>query len=581
MTDHELLMVFLREFVWADDDWLVVPGEGVAVYWQSEQAIRISVKSDEASGLAKWRVSIVFVEQARNREAALQLCLALNKWNCGWSFAFDDESGTLLALAAMSGPRDWDPQVLRLSETIKHAGFMCQVLAQWAAEQVGGTVARSWPDHKDGPREVPDATHFYSRSLRARPEWVWDFSWWKYPPLDEVAEFFACQVGAPADTTKVYSDHFRIVRNATDEVLPTFVLIGGFTLNPVFGWGWSLDMLVPGLPAVHAAELANDMAWLQFEDHTMDLLGAWELSSQGLAFRVFATCSELRRYERLVSFIGHDARELWLISSSAISALKVSGAIDLSGYAGLPVIPQRQELVREAITQITCLAGDLDKVHGDESVADRRLLWLGIGELLLTAVWFNPIGPTCSTIETGFDARGRKFLIHLRRHPFVPRYEVIAEVTDVDSVVAALPEALSRVFSTSPTVLDFEGCPAEYLDHVVTLVKPTLRQNESRDFGEKAAQLEAADGNLWSYASPRDLLPPFNDYSHLPDDEKFDLWWQIATDEDNVRATLTQLPDAWDGAVNYQMQSGAGESGVFDMEPIMVTYSNIGFIDEP
>lgn len=213
MTDHELLMLFLQEFVWVDEDWLVVPNEGMAVYWQSEQAIQISVSSDEVSGMAKWRVSIVFVEQAQDREAALQICLALNELNCGWSFAFHDESRSLMALAAMSCPRDWDTWVLRLSETIKHAGFMCQVLAPWAAEQVDGTVARSWPDHKDGPRDVPDATYHYVRALRARPEWVQDLSWVKYMPLENVAELFASQVGAPADAVEV-TNGFRIICDA-------------------------------------------------------------------------------------------------------------------------------------------------------------------------------------------------------------------------------------------------------------------------------------------------------------------------------------------------------------------------------
>lgn len=62
---------------------------------------------------------------------------------------------------------------------------------------------------------------------------------------------------------------------------------------------------------------------------------------------------------------------------------------------------------------------------------------------------------------------------------------------------------------------------------------------------------------------------------------KFDLWWQMVTDEDNVHATLTQLPDAWDGAINYQMQSGTGDSDLFDMEPLTVTYLSIGLISQP
>lgn len=342
-----------------------------------------------------------------------------------------------------------------------------------------------------------------------------------------------------------------------------------------------MELLVPRLPTEHAAELANDMAWLQFGHESTSLLGGWTLTEQGLAFRVFASCSELRRYERLASFVGHSARDLWLVSSSATSALMAADAMDLSEFAGLPVVPPREGLVAEALAKVASLAGDLEEAHDNESVADRRLLWLQLNARLLTAAWFNPMGPTCSTIEIGIDAWGRAYLVHLMRHPFVPRYEVIVEVTDVDSVLAALPEALSRMFSASPTILDFDGCPEEFLEHVVALVKPILRRVEPGDFGERAAQLEGVKGNLWLYVSPGDAASQFNDYSHLSDDEKFDLWWQQATNEDNIIATFMQLPDAWDGAINIQMQSGGGRSGVFDMEPLTVTYSSIGLIDQP
>jgi len=119
--EDRLLEQYLRVYLWPDDEWLRVEGPS-ATYWQARlaQTTTVDLLPD---GRAKWRVRTRIVEEITNADEAVQLCLALNWYSAGWSFAYDPQLRTIDALVAMCSPPTFDTFLLRLSDPDFSAGL--------------------------------------------------------------------------------------------------------------------------------------------------------------------------------------------------------------------------------------------------------------------------------------------------------------------------------------------------------------------------------------------------------------------------------------------------------------------------
>lgn len=179
---ERLLANCLQGFVWVDEAWLEIDGAS-ATYWQARlpQTI-VDVLPD---GRTKWRIRTRIVEQVPDGTDSHQLCMALNRYAAGWSFAYDAEERTIDAIAAICALPQWDTFFLRLSEKAKLSAWMSDVLAERIAAAVGGVAAFSHPRAQSGVRESFDATYYYLQTLRGRPEWILDLTRYQFPSVED------------------------------------------------------------------------------------------------------------------------------------------------------------------------------------------------------------------------------------------------------------------------------------------------------------------------------------------------------------------------------------------------------------
>lgn len=195
ITADQLLSNYLDGFLWADEDWLERDG-ATATYWQARLAQTTSVEV-LPDGRIKWQIRTRIVENIPNGQAASRLCIGLNRYAIGWSFAYNATDRTVDAIAAVSAPPQWDTFFLRLSEKAKLSAWMSDAIAQRLAEALGGVPAFNHPDAQPGLRETYDGTYHYLETLRGRPEWILDLTPYQFPSIEDVASTIAEMVGAP------------------------------------------------------------------------------------------------------------------------------------------------------------------------------------------------------------------------------------------------------------------------------------------------------------------------------------------------------------------------------------------------
>jgi hypothetical protein len=581
-----LLANYLQGFLWADEKWLEVDGAS-ATYWQARlpQTTTVDVLPD---GRTKWRIRTRIVEQVPDGTGAHQLCVALNRYAAGWSFAYNADERAIDAIAAICAPPDWDTFFLRLSEKAKFSAWMSDVIAERLAAELGGVAAISHPQAQSGVRESFDATHYYLQTLRGRPEWVLDLTRYQFPPVEDTAAEIAETVGAP-DAVWSDEDELRIL------LAKNLGLCAGFDRHSIFGDGWQSSLIMP--PRQISETVAEHLAaitWALFDDPETNLLGGWILEDDGLTFRQWNGMSEVRNQEQLGSYSGHSSTELWEFTSTLSDAL---GALDATPLApdsdGEPDTDaaDRAEYIAAAIADQARTAVTERPVL-DEDPADRRLLWLEHCATLVVAAWFNPMGPTVTSIEICALPDGTEYLVHFRRHPFSPYYRVIGPLT-VSNAAEQMGEAAELLIGGGlPNVLALWGNPDATAADVPDVVREQVlaaAADDEKGLAGDATWIEHTLGRPWEFAAvDQTEADRFKVEAqraadaHPAADGGFAAWWQQASRVENVLSNFRSLPDAWDGALNTQR--ALGNLRLFNVDPLLVTYSKIGMPgpdDEP
>ena len=256
--EQQLLQDYLDRYMGTDSDWLELNGNS-ATYWQARlpQSTTVSLLPD---GRAKWRVRTTIVEQVSDPEGALDLCLALNWYAIGWSFAYDAERRTFDALAAICARPEWDTFLLRLAEKSKLSAWMADVIAERLAVAVGGVLAFSHPKRQEALREVFDANYYYAEAVRRRPEWLMDPTWYPYTPIEDAASYIGKMIGVSESVIEVHETEFRFpvdTRNPRDPVW----LMAGLGLNRLMGESFHSTLVVGGAPSAKAPTEVSAMTW--------------------------------------------------------------------------------------------------------------------------------------------------------------------------------------------------------------------------------------------------------------------------------------------------------------------------------
>ncbi len=575
-----LLENYLQGFLWADEDWLEVEGSS-ATYWQARlpQTTTVAVLPD---GRTKWRIRTRIVEQVPAEANPHQLCVALNRYAAGWSFAYDSSERTIDAIAAISALPQWDTFFLRLSEKAKLSAWMSDVIAERLAAAVGGVPAFSHPGSQSGLRQRYDGTYHYLESLRGRPEWVLDLTRYLFPPIEDIAPFIAKMVGT--DPGAVWSDTntLRILIGSR------MGLTAGFDTHPIFGDGWQSALKMPGRPITETvAGHLSAITWALFDSPDTNLLGGWTNTEDGLTFQQWNTMSEVRNQEQLGSYTDHSEADLWGFTSTlsdAMGAYSQSELPDDDEVAGTPDAADRAKEVVAAIAA-QALPAVTERPAAGEGNADRRLLWLEHRETLALAAWFNPMGPTVTSTEVCASPDGTEYLVHFRRHPFAPYYRVLGPITSSDAAAQIHREATDLLLGESlPNVLalwDKSGSAAADVPDAVREAVLDAAEKSGADLSAAAAWIEQTMGNPWEFAAAdqgeadRVKAAAAEAAAARPaSDRGFAAWWDQASNMGNLLANFRCLPDAWDGALNTQ--SAFGNLGQFDAGPLVVTFSKIG-----
>lgn len=583
---------YLHNYLWADDDWVQV-GEQSFIYWQARLPQRTTVEA-LPDGRAKWRVQTRIVNDVANPDAAYELCFALNSYAAGWSFAFDEEGSAVDALIAMCAPPEFDTWQLRLSEAAKLSAWMADVIAERAAEAVGGAPAFSHPAQQDSVREVFDGTFYYLEMLRGRPEWVLNLTSQLFPPMQDVAQVFKAAIGV--DDSDVTADQGEI-----DVALgETGVrLNSSFAIHPIVGDSWHTAARFTNITAVGAAATVSSMAWHLFSDDESALMGAWTSIEGELAFEQWNTTSELRNQEQLPSQSGHrhESGDLWGLTSSINDAIHLTLNAAEGGHLATLANAQRSE--EPLAAHVIGAIGDLARpalalspmANADKT--DRRLLWLERNHVLAVAAWFNPMGPSVTTLEVcSLPGENEQYLVYFLRHPSSPNYRVLGAVGGGADVLGILSDGVQMFLggASLPHVLMLFAGPEEVSSPLPGLFDAEILRicrDAGIDLAAKTEMLKNAEGRPWDLAPMRPLDEMLSDASSRSEanppatvssaEVAIRAWRAQAAKPESVYPIFARLPDAWDGSLNFLMSAGNLE--MFDVGRLPIRYSSIGTID--
>ena len=581
ITADQLLSNYLDGFLWADEDWLERDG-ATATYWQARlaQTTTVEVLPD---GRIKWQIRTRIVENIPNGQAASLLCIGLNRYAVGWSFAYNATDRTVDAIAAVSAPPQWDTFFLRLSEKAKLSAWMSDAIAQRLAEALGGVPAFSHPDAQPGLRETYDGTYHYLETLRGRPEWILDLTPYQFPSIEDVASTIAEMVGAPPDTVRCDENVLRIpVGRSSGRPVG---LQAGFGKHPLAGSSWESSLQVPCSQLSESlVQQLMAITWTLFDDPETNLLGGWTHDAGQLIFQQWNTMSEARNQEQLGSYTRHSASDLWGFTSTLSDALGSLSQSELPAEGEGGESDDHADRASEVVAAIAEQARPAvsERPEEGQEPADRRLLWLEHRRTLVVAAWFNPMGPTVTSTELCALPDGTEYLVHFRRHPLSPFYRVVGPVRSGDDMDRIESEATKFLIGDEslPNVLLLWEDP----DAIAADVPKALRdrvievsEHSGRDLVGRSAWISQTMGSPWEFAAvdqteARRVEAAASDAA--APDQGFATWWQLVSSFENVAANFRNLPDAWDGTLNTQRVYNNLRH--FDAGPLLVTYSDMG-----
>ena len=583
----EALDYVLTRYLWMDDPWIERSGPDTCTYWQHRLPQHIELRELE-DGVVRLRSDTVVVRDVGDEDVARDLCMRLNEYTAGWSFALGQDRA-IHALCAITAPLNWDRFLSRFSDCAILSAWFGDRMAATLAAHVKGTPAYSYPSSQSGLRPVPDAVYATMDAVRERPEWVFDPSEFFFADPEDLGAFMAERMGAVADDVDVTGTRIRISTMDTAGAEPSHIVECGFVRSGIFGEAWRSQVIFPGLCGSAAPEVVSSIIWECYLDSRANLLGGWTTAGQDLVLQQLTPTLTIRGYEKLESFSGWQPDILWGLTSTLSDGIGivVGAAPDIEAMRPSTRRASTDAMLAEILDSIS--DGVLDAVQDiptpDTDRADRRLLWLVTDSTLVTAYWFNPMGPTISTLElvrSGVDTDPRTYLVEFMRHPFRPRYRALAAV-DPDTLDGKIREAVSEVLTGSvPNAITFQGCPEELLPLLQACVRDAIvetAQETDTDLRSDAAQIAATRGDPWKYVGVDEEVLARMQQVDLGNGDPYEQWLEQASDLDNVTANQLLISQPWDGAMNYQLAHGNIQRGYFDGNPIFITYSTIGSVD--
>ncbi len=356
-------------------------------------------------------------------DLARWLCLRLNGFACGWSFAYDAAGGEHQCHRRDVGSDHLGPLPAEFREWGEARGLVVRHDRRWARRGARWGRRRCRCRRGGGEPARPGRAGLPAHRLPGRPEWVFDPTPYRFGSLDDIAGRSRGRMGVVADRSEVDDDGFSVDTLQPDGRHVSSELRASFDTHPVFGAAWRTDVVLPWARPEDVAAATAGRGRCSTRPIS-NLMGAWVGDGNRWSTGSGPTTNELRSYEQLRSFEGHTADLLWSVSASSTDALSLGDGRRLAGVGATgPPTTSRRHSGR-------CCAHAAGRPGARRGVASRR------GSRRQAAVvvaatepcsswpggstrWARPCRPSNFAV---IPRPGRSASCGSMRHPFLPRY---------------------------------------------------------------------------------------------------------------------------------------------------------------
>jgi hypothetical protein len=192
--------------------------------------------------------------------------------------------------------------------------------------------------------------------------------------------------------------------------------------------------------------------------------------------------------------------------------------------------------------------------------------------------WFNPMGPTLAALVLIDLAGGdEQLLCACALHPFSPSIVICGLLPASDE--EARSRALGRLFAENgppdhpllgslPTYVMLRPQSPVAPDELQRLFFAAAQRARPEDIDECCDLLKRFKGLPWEREAPERLfgaaLAGADDRvdAEPPTWEQFDQWWDLVTDRAHVKAEVSQMGAAWEGAIRFVASDPSRHGGL-------------------
>lgn len=343
--------------------------------------------------------------------------------------------------------------------------------------------------------------------------------------------------------------------------------------HPQLGWGW-LFVTVTGLTALSDAgadllrKTAGQLSREQAERRTpANRFGGWAyVDGPGLMHSTFVSAFAVDKITAAAGTSIGDVAALMIDVPTRFADL--SRAVALSPEPGVAQSRVDGHLL-ETIQEMGWRAGptgwsyiDPDGIPPTEVIADQgqwtdtspQGLWTVPRHVPVCSFgFFNPMGPTVSSLEIGYSATedGVQYtLYHVMRHPHLPEIRSLGDASTPDELAGLVGDALAEpeggILGSGPEWLDIFALP----DAVLAGVRRFAEGQGDADWGDAAAQLVAYALDPWARVADSDEQPVI---PNADESDPVSAWIEAITDPVVIAGQRLFIRSAWEGAKEYRL----------------------------
>lgn len=501
--------------------------------------LRIDFSLAWDAGAPSLSVDAVVVRNASRQPAVLAAIDDLNVHAGGWWWWIDLGTGDISASMRCVVKKDywWWPQVVR--GVLPLFAAVTESMADQLARTSGGDVADE-PHPERGTRRDVDGWIQSCRMGQREPSAVLNL-WLSALELNRMLA--AIQTLVPGIDVRL--SHPLALETRDDGDRTRVVLRQHW--HPELGWGWQLAT-IPSLAAntgdrTEARGLAAKLNQRQAHELHRNRLGGWiALEGVGVVHQTFIPAC-------VTEVLLGDARET--IGDVTALMLEVTerwnDIIEVGGPGPHVAADPIEELHLAQFKSGPIGASHMSPTAPSQDDSFDETWLIPRHQIVCTYGYFNPMGPTVSSLEVTIAFDGPWRLWHVLRHPFSPQIDLVGEgaAEDLDELITDVMSN-PEVVGSSPEWLEINA----YHDAVTRGVYELAAGDDETDWRTEADALVWFSSDPWARVSDADP-PPADASPWLADANPAACWVEAITDLNVIAGHQLFLRSAWEGAAAY------------------------------